>query len=270
MTQAQVSQAGVVTYAEPNAPAAVSGAGVLAYGTDNAKAGILSAGVLAWMQYEYPYQVDGAGVLAMTLNQAEAAVFGAGALAYENNLAAANVLGAGVLAWVRYVQPPLPARPKAPALPVGTAFDVQLAYNPNLHCCDVVFNGVDFAIDTTPVSAILMTLLSKRRAAPDEQVPAPVLEWSNPVQFNARGGYPGDALDPTGQLVGSGVWLFQRRLSDEQTRADFAAMLAADLAWLETARGLALQIEVAWVTKQMLGYRVTVGETTIQLKQVLN
>ncbi|OYV32827.1 MAG: hypothetical protein B7Z80_25785 [Rhodospirillales bacterium 20-64-7] len=144
--------------------------------------------------------------------------------------------------------------------------DIALAYNPDWKCCDVVFNGTDFALDPTPASAMLMSILAKRRAAPDDVLPTPMTDWANPASLNARGGYPGDALDTAGQLTGSRTWLLARRLADEQTRQDCENYVAEGLAWLESIRGYALSLLVRYVAPGILGYRARAGNTTVQLQ----
>ncbi len=145
--------------------------------------------------------------------------------------------------------------------------DISLAYNPTLRCCDVVFNGTDFALDTTPASAMLFSILADRRAKPDDVLPTPVPDWKEPASFTARGGYPGDALSPTGTLTGSRMWLLTRRLADEQTRVDAENYIAEAVQWLEDVRGLALQLMVRYVAPEILGYRLRAGDTTISLQQ---
>jgi phage gp46-like protein len=147
--------------------------------------------------------------------------------------------------------------------------DIALAYNPAIRGCDVVFNGTDFALDSTPASAMLFSLLANRRAAPDDKVSTQVTTPLAPQSFTARGGYPGDALDQTGQLAGSRLWLLQRALADEQTRIDAQNYVAEALSWLETVRGQAVQIAVRWFAPDILAYRAIAGATTLQLKQAV-
>lgn len=144
--------------------------------------------------------------------------------------------------------------------------DIALAYNPATKSCDVVFNGTDFALDATPASAMLFSILAKRRAGPDDALPTPMADWANPSSLNARGGWCGDALDTTGQLVGSRTWLLSRRKADEATRLDCETYLAQGLAWLESARGYAIQLVVRYVAPGILGYRARAANTTVALE----
>ena len=61
------------------------------------------------------------------------------------------------------------------------------------------------------------------------------------------------------------MWLLFRRKQDEDTRLLAEAALKEPLDVLATLRGWAVSIEVRWVRWQMLGYRVTVGQTTLAL-----
>ena len=149
----------------------------------------------------------------------------------------------------------------------GTVFDAAIVYDPHLRALDAVFNGVDFEIDTTPASVLLHSLLVNRRAHPDDPWPPEVPDWANPSSLTARGGWVGDALDPTGQLVGSRLWELDRRLADEQTRSDCQDYLVEALTPLETSRGYAISVQTGWEASQILGYGVTVGSTNLQLRK---
>ena len=157
----------------------------------------------------------------------------------------------------------------AQAASSGSTIDIQVAYSATLRGCDVVFNGTDFALDATPASVLLLSLLAGRRAAPVDTRPTPVPDWWTPSSSTARAGYPGDALAPSGALAGSRLWELERRLADDQARQDCQDYIAEALTPLETQRGYAMQIAVEYVAPQILGYRVRAGSTTIQLKKAL-
>ncbi len=51
------------------------------------------------------------------------------------------------------------------------ACDLALAYDPARHQCDLVYDGSDFVLDSTPATPMLMALLCRRRAQPADTVP---------------------------------------------------------------------------------------------------
>lgn len=152
----------------------------------------------------------------------------------------------------------------------GASFDAALTYDATQGGLDAVFSGADFAIDTTPTSILLHALLVERRAHLDDTWPEPVPDWSNPTTLMARRGWVGDALDAQGRLVGSRLWELDRRLANEQTRADCQNYLVEALTPLEQSRGYAVSVQVGRYVGQLLGYSVTAGTTTIQLKKAFN
>ena len=98
-----------------------------------------------------------------------------------------------------------------------------------------------------------------------EALPEPLPDWAAPARLNPWRGWCGDFLDALGRPVGSRMWLLFRRKQDEDTRLLAEAALKEPLDVLATLRGWAVSIEVRWVRWQMLGYRVTVGQTTLAL-----
>jgi phage gp46-like protein len=268
---AGVAQAGLLAVTQRAADVAVAGAGVLATGQTHAKAAVAGAGVMVFAKFKQPYAVGGAGLLAFERNQAGAAVAGAGVNALLTTEAAAAVAAAGVMAFVQFVPPPsAPPAVAPPARVPGAPVDVMLAFNPALGCCDVVFNGTDFALDTTQASAVLFSLLANRRASADDILPTPVPDWQAPQSFFARQGYPGDALSPSGTFTGSKLWLYERSLANEATRQGVEAAVADAVGWIESVRGNAVQVLVRYIAPQLLGYRVRIGKTIISLTKALD
>lgn len=149
----------------------------------------------------------------------------------------------------------------------GVSFDAALTYNFEQGGLDAVLTGTDFAVDNTPASVLLHALLVDRRAHPDDVWPTPVPDWSHPDTLTARRGWVGDALDASGQLVGSRLWELERRLANEQTRADCQNYLVEALTPLEQSRGYAVKIQVSPFAGQTLPYSVTAGATTIQFQK---
>ncbi len=266
---AQVEQAGLVAFTGNNSAAQIEQAGLQALTVNASAAEIFQTGVIAFVRYKPTYEIYQLGAEALTVNDPAAQVEQLGVQALTVNDPAAQIYHAGLMAFVRYLPPPASAPLTATRRP-GTLVDAALIYDPTLRALDAVFTGTDFGLDETPASVLLGSLLVDRRAHPDDTWPAPVPDWANPSSFNARRGWVGDALDPSGRLVGSRLWELDRRDNSEQTRSDCQDYLVEALTPLETVRGYAIQINVAWEKPQILGYSVTVGATTIQLKKALN
>ena len=148
--------------------------------------------------------------------------------------------------------------------------DRALAYDPVTRRCDRVFTGSDCAIDTTPVTALLMAVGIDRRAHPDDELPEPLPDLATPSRLDAWRGWCGDFLDPLGRLSGSRMWLLFRRKESEETRLFAEAALKEPLDVLAALRGWPMAITVRWVRRQMLGYQVVVGQTTLALNAPVN
>ncbi len=151
--------------------------------------------------------------------------------------------------------------------------DIALAYDPINRRCDVVFNGSDFALDTTPASAVLMSTFADRRAHTDDPLTDAVPDWSNPSSLVARRGWCGDFLSAAGGLVGSRLWLLGRRKATEATRKDAEGYAVEAYAWLESSRNYAVQIVVRLVTTldtPAMGILVQVGRTKLSLQRALS
>jgi phage gp46-like protein len=148
--------------------------------------------------------------------------------------------------------------------------DVALQYDPVTGCCDVAFDGRDFALDDTPASAMLFSILADRRARPDDVLPDTVPDYTAPSTLMARRGSPTDCLDPNGNFTGSRFWLFSRAKATEQTRQGIETAVAESVEWLETVRNLAVQVTVRWVKPGWAGIRVRAGKTTLSLVRALS
>ena len=147
--------------------------------------------------------------------------------------------------------------------------DVALQYDPVKRCCDLVFNGRDFALDYTPGSAMLFSILAERRAANDDVLPDTVPDYTAPSTFIARRGWCGDFLDALGRLTGSRFWLLRRAKATEETRRSAEVYFAEALIWLETERNLAVQITVRWVKPGVLGILARCGKASLSLSRAV-
>ncbi len=148
---------------------------------------------------------------------------------------------------------------------VSIVLDRALAYDPVTRRCDRAFDGTDCAIDMTPVTGLLMAVGLERRAHDDDVLPEPLPDRVAPARLDPWRGWCGDFLDPLGRLTGSRMWLLFRRKQDEDTRLLAESALKEPLDMLAGLRGWQVSIVVRWIRWQMLGYRVTVGQTTVAL-----
>jgi phage gp46-like protein len=144
--------------------------------------------------------------------------------------------------------------------------DIALRFDPATGRCAPAFAGRDLAWDTTPASALLISLGSDRRARADDPLPWP--EGETPARLDARRGAPCDALSaPAGRgRVGSRLWLLFRAKETESTRRRAIAYAEEATAWL-SARGLAVTVTAAWVRRGVLALTARAGATTVSVRQ---
>lgn len=148
--------------------------------------------------------------------------------------------------------------------------DIALAYDPVNRRCDVVFNGVDFALDASWQTPVLMSLGCDRRAHADDELPSDLVKPpANPPLANTRRGWPGDALDPRGELTGSRAWTLARSKLDETVRRRAQSIDAEALNWLNVRLGVAVGITVERYNANMLAHRIVVGGQTLVVPQVI-
>ena len=149
--------------------------------------------------------------------------------------------------------------------------DIAVAYDPATRRCDLVFNGRDFARDATPLSAMLISLGTDRRARPDDALPDAFAATNpaGPATLLGRRGWCGDAFDTVGRLIGSRLWLLAREKHTEQTRKRAEQIVAEAVAWLRIERGLVVEVTVRWINRTTLGFRVRSGAATAEINQVI-
>lgn len=138
--------------------------------------------------------------------------------------------------------------------------DLAIAWDAARRRCDLLFAGRGLALDPTPVTPVLISLGSDRRAAPDDALPDGVTEGglaAGPI--NPRRGWAGDALDPAGRRVGSKLWLLERekQTDDVLRRAQDYAEQA--LAWLAQREGVDVAVAASWPTRTAMLMRVQIG-----------
>lgn len=147
-------------------------------------------------------------------------------------------------------------------------FDLALTYDKEARACDLALgDDCDLAIDTTSLPAVLLSVGLDRRAAADDELPEGRSQMLAPVSFSERRGCPGDALDPFGALTGSRLWLLDRAKQSEETRQIAGFWLSECLEWAEPETGIPPEIEVEWLRRNVLGYRVLVADGSVSLSR---
>lgn len=147
-----------------------------------------------------------------------------------------------------------------PAMPT----DLALRFDPQTQRLDLVLENGNLALDSTPVSATLMAVLSDRRARPDDDFPR-AADPTRPPLLDPKRGWWADFMDPRGRQLGSRLWLLRRAKQTEATRR-FAETAAAEaLADLEADRGLSFTVAARWLDRGRLGLLIREGGTTLSL-----
>jgi phage gp46-like protein len=149
--------------------------------------------------------------------------------------------------------------------------DIAVAYDPTLRRCDLVFSGRDFALETTPLSAMLISAGTDRRARADDALPDAFteLDIAGPSSLRGRRGWAGDAFDVAGRLIGSRLWLLSREKATEATRRRAEQIAAEAVAWLHDERGYKVEVAVRWVARAALGVRLRVGAYSAEVQQAV-
>jgi len=147
-------------------------------------------------------------------------------------------------------------------------FDLALVYDPDGRCCDLAIGADgDLVVDVTSITPVLISIGLDRRAALDDPLPAGRTVFLAPASFSERRGWPGDALDPAGERIGSRLWLLDRAKANDTTLQLFTMWLEEALAWAEPETGEPPEIEVQWAARQTLTYRVLVADDGVELRR---
>lgn len=116
---------------------------------------------------------------------------------------------------------------------------------------DLALDGADLATESGLRSAVLVSLLTDRRAEADDEIPDGT--------DDRRGWWADTWPEVEGDRIGSRLWLLGRakHLPDTLTRAGEYAEEA--LAWLvEDGIATAVRVTAAWVRRGVLGLRVSI------------
>lgn len=123
--------------------------------------------------------------------------------------------------------------------------------------------------ETTLETAVIVSLLTDRRAAADDALPdAPSTAGIIPPD---RRGWCGDAFDPD-RPIGSRLWLLQREKQTEETRRRAIFYAREALQWLvDDSHAVSISVSAEWAVGGRLNMRVVISlpeggtfETTVK------
>jgi phage gp46-like protein len=143
--------------------------------------------------------------------------------------------------------------------------DLALVYDAARLRCDAVFDGVDLVLDDTPATPLLIAIGTDRRAHTDDVVPNVAPDPTRPLTLNARRGWVGDALDTTGALIGSRIWVYLTQKQTQPVRHGIEGAAAEALDFFESVRGQAVALAVSYPRRNMVSLKVDVAETSMSL-----
>jgi len=144
------------------------------------------------------------------------------------------------------------------------AADLALTYDTAARRADLAFGNRGLLLDATPCSQAIASLLSDRRARPDEGLPSQPAPLLQPDQINPRRGWCGDALDQQGGRAGSRLWLLIRAKETPETRRRAERYAGEALAW---ASPLGLTVAAEWVRRGVLRLTCRFGRDELVIDQ---
>lgn len=143
--------------------------------------------------------------------------------------------------------------------------DIAIVWDPVRRRCDLRYDA-GLALDTTPLTPVLLSLGCDRRAEPDDTLPDTVTEGSIAVGLNPRRGWVGDAFDEQGNRAGSRLWLIEREKQTDDVLLRAQDYARQSLAWLADREGVAIEVAAAWPTRTAMRMDVQVGSARLQLQ----
>lgn len=144
--------------------------------------------------------------------------------------------------------------------------DLGLSFDPVTRRVDAALGAdCDLVIDLTPITPMLISLGSDRRAEPDDPLPVGLAELNAGATIVERRGWPGDALDAKKRRIGSRLWLLERAKHTETVRRMAEIWIEECLDWAKPETGVPAEIEVEWARREVLAFRTMVDDTTITL-----
>ena len=151
--------------------------------------------------------------------------------------------------------------------------DLALRYDVAARRFDLVIEGGDLALDTTPATALVVSLGTDGVARADDLLPsqpsAVPEDPAAPAELSPRRGWVGDALDARSRRIGSRLWLLERAKQTEATRRRAEKMAIDALDWLATSRGYLIEVSADWLRPGMLGLVARAGSTQVTLRRAI-
>ena len=151
--------------------------------------------------------------------------------------------------------------------------DLALRYDVAARRFDLVIEAGDLVLDTTPATAMVVSLGTDGFARADDVLPAAPSavpeDPAAPAELSPRRGWVGNALDARGRRIGSRLWLLDRAKQTEETRRRAETMAAEAIDWLATTRGHAIEATADWLRTGMLGLVARAGATQVMLRRAI-
>lgn len=147
--------------------------------------------------------------------------------------------------------------------------DLALVYDPATRRCDLVLgDDGDLALDETPATPMLVSLLTDRRARAEDTLPDGTVAGAAPAAaIGARRGWAGDALDAFGRRIGSRLWLLARAKGGDLTPRFAAEWTREAFGWVRDETGTAAVVAAEWLRRGWLAIAVTVDGRTVTVNQ---
>jgi phage gp46-like protein len=144
--------------------------------------------------------------------------------------------------------------------------DIALLFDPATRRTDVALgDDGDLLLDETPVTPMLVSIGSDRRARRDDELPTGVTELNAATSFILRRGWAGDALDARAQRIGSRLWLLDRAKQSELTRRFCEVWAAESLEWVKAEIGRAAEVTATWLRPTVLALTCSVDGSSLEL-----
>lgn len=123
---------------------------------------------------------------------------------------------------------------------------------------DLAYGSLGLLNEDTFETAIYISLLTDRRANPDDELPA---GSGAGVVPSDRRGWAGDALaDVANDRIGSRLWLLHRRKTTEETRLDAIFYAKEALEWMiDDGHATEVLVDAQWADQQHIAGRLDIA-----------